>query len=493
MTASILLVNLPLADVSTTPFFIMPPGLLSLAAYLREKGEMVNCVDLNVFNKTRNPGQATQAFEDLLQDLRPMLAGVSVMAAGQFPRARTICQQVRRTVPHALTVVGGAHVSQFPREILENCPEIDFVVLGEGEEQAYACAQYARTRQSPPAWPDGIAYRNGDGAITVLPKTRYIADVDRLPWPAYDLVNFDDYRHDTRTWHNPFQVDLSLRVPIITSRGCPNRCNFCSVAECMGHRYRPISAVRVADMMQKLYEEHRVRYFAFFDANFAQDVARVTAICSEIVGRNLKILIDLPTGLPINAAAKAMIDALAQAGLIRTCISVETGDDYIRNDVMHKGVDYNEIFEVVAAIRRYPQIFLLTDFVIGMPEDTVESLEASCRVIEDLDTDDITLSLATPYPGTKLFDQCMRDKLLLPDVPCDRLYEADWYCHINLNRFCIKPYDVDLDTLSDYRGRILALRKVKIAAYMQRMKTHFGVAPQPMRESYGAAVPVGTR
>ena len=71
------------------------------------------------------------------------------------------------------------------------------------------------------AWPDGIAYRREDGTITVLPKTVYRLDVDRLPWPAYDLLNFDDYRHDTRTWHNPYQVDLSLRVPIITSRGCP--------------------------------------------------------------------------------------------------------------------------------------------------------------------------------------------------------------------------------------------------------------------------------
>lgn len=493
MTTSILLVNLPLAGVSTTPFFVMPPGLLSLAAYLREKGETVDCVDLNVLNKTRNPGETAQALEDLLQDLRPILVGVSVMAAGQFPLARRICQQIRRAVPHVLTVVGGAHVSQFPREILETCPEIDFVVLGEGEEQAYACAQYARTRKSPPAWPDGIAYRDGDGAITVLPKTRYIADMDRLPWPAYDLLNFEDYRHDTRTWHNPFQVDLSLRVPIITSRGCPNLCNFCSVAKCMGQGYRPMTAARVVDLMQKLYEEQGVRYFAVFDANFAQEVTRVLAICHEIARRNLDILLDLPTGLPINATAKVMIDALAQAGLIRTCISVETGDDFIRNDVMYKGVDHDEIFDVVAAIRRYPQIFLLTDFVIGMPEDTVESLEASCRLIEDLDTDDITLSLATPYPGTKLFEQCRRDKLFLPDIDCDRLHEADWYSHVNLNRFCIKPYHVDLDTLSDYRGRILAVRKVKMAAYTQRMKTHFGVAPESMREDYGAAVSSGTR
>jgi radical SAM superfamily enzyme YgiQ (UPF0313 family) len=130
---------------------------------------------------------------------------------------------------------------------------------------------------------------------------------------------------------------------------------------------------------------------------------------------------------------------------------------------------------------------------MGMPEDTQESLEASCRLIEDLDTDDITLSIATPYPGTKLFEQCMRDKLFLPDIVSDHLYETDWYSHANVNRFYIKPYDLDLDALSAYRDRILAMRKVKMAAYRQRMKTHFGVDSSSMRDSYGTAVRPGTR
>jgi magnesium-protoporphyrin IX monomethyl ester (oxidative) cyclase len=491
MGENILLINLPLAEMSTTPFFVMPPGLLSLAAYLRERGECVDCIDLNVLGRQGDIEEVARAVEDLLKDTQPMLVGVSVMVAGQFRRAHRLCQQVKQVLPNAVTVVGGAHVSQFPTEILRHCPAIDFVVLGEGEEQAYACAQYARTRRNPPAWPEGIAYRGADGEIIVRPKTEYRLDVDRLPWPAYDLLNFEDYRHDTRTWHNPYHVDLSLRVPIITSRGCPNLCNFCSVAACMGQKYRAMAAAHVVDLMQMLYEEHGVRYFAIFDANFAQDTARVLAICHEIGHRNLNLWLDLPTGLPIHAAAPRMIEALAQAGLIRTCISVETGDDFIRNDVMHKGVDRDEIFNVVASVRRYPQIFLLTDFVMGMPEDTAQSLEASCRLIEALDTDDITLSMATPYPGTKLFEQCLEDKLLLPEIACDRLYEADWYSHANVNRFFIKPYGLDVDTLRSYRDRILALRKVKMAAYQQRMKTHFDVEAPSMRDHYGAAVRPG--
>jgi len=304
------------------------------------------------------------------------------------------------------------------------------------------------------------------------------------------LLNFEDFRHDTRTWHNPYQVDLSLRAPIITSRGCPNLCNFCSVAKCMGQKYRPMTAARVADMVQWLHDERGVRYFAIFDANFAQDTNRVLDICHEITRRNLDILIDLPTGLPINATATALVDALAEAGLIRTCISVETADDYIRNTIMRKQVEHDEIFAVVAAIRRHRQIALVTDFVIGMPEDTKESLETSCRLIADLDTDDIALSIATPYPGTELFAQCTRDQLFLPDMNPDRLFETEWYSHANLNRFYLKPYALDMNTLAAYRDRILSLRQGKIAAYERRMKTHFGLEFPAVTENRDAPLRV---
>jgi len=169
---------------------------------------------------------------------------------------------------------------------------------------------------------------------------------------------------------------------------------------------------------------------------------------------------------------------------------VETADDYIRNTIMRKQVKQEEIFAVVAAIRRHRQIALVTDFVIGMPEDTQESLETSCRLIADLDTDDIALSIATPYPGTKLFEQCTRDQLFLSDIDCDRLYETDWYSHANVNRFYLKPYQLDLDTLGAYRDRILALRKEKIAAYEKRMKTRIGIDFHAVRENHDGSVRV---
>jgi len=480
MNAPVLLVNPRLATVSTTPFFVMPVGLLSLAAYLREAGIRVHCLDLNVAARRRAGGCDTDpsaALERALGGHGLKLVGASVMVGGQLGLAREVARSAKALLGDVVTVLGGAHVSQVPRQVLEGCPEVDFVVMGEGERQLLACARFALTGENPCEWPDGLAYRS-DGETIVGPKVSYLQDLDSLPLPAYDLLTFRDYLHDTSTWHNPHQVELGVRVPIITSRGCPNLCNFCSVAGCMGQVHRPISATSIVDMMQRINEIHGAHYFAIFDANFAANPRRVLDMCAEINKRDLRFQIDIPTGLPVNVAASEMIDALAEVGLIRTCVSVESGDAGIRNRVMKKGIEQDQILEVVAAVRRHPQVFLLTDFVLGMPEDTEESLEASCRLIGELDTDDVALSIATPYPGTPLYRQCERDGLFMDDVDPQQLYAADWYTHANMKRFTIKPYRLDLHTLCHYRDRILDSRKEKISLYHERMRTVFGVESQ---------------
>jgi radical SAM superfamily enzyme YgiQ (UPF0313 family) len=243
----------------------------------------------------------------------------------------------------------------------------------------------------------------------------------------------------------------------------------------MGPFYRSLSAVKVVDLMQNLIENYDVYYFVIFDANFAQESGRVIDICNEICRRKLKICLDIPTALPINSAAPEIIDALAEVGLIRTCISIESGDDNIRNKIMKKNVKNDDIFKVVEAIRHHPQIFLLVDFVIGMPEDTVESLEESCGIIADLDCDDIVLFIATPYPGTKLWRQCERENLYFPDIDIKNFWMAEGYSHVNNKCFIIKPYDLDMDTLQDYRDRILSYRDIKLSAYHKRMKRVFNI------------------
>jgi len=430
-----LLINLPTSEIASTLNFTMPVGILSLAAYLEMNNESVDILDLNV-NKKRY-SYLSKEYE---------YVGISIMIAAQFNLAYKIAKEIKYVYPNTKIIVGGTHVTQFKNDIIKNCPEIDFVVAGEGEQQLLNI----------------VKNENKD--------VNFIED-ENLPIPAYHKLNFNDYKRDTSNWNNPYNADLSIRAPIITSRGCPNQCNFCSLIKHMGNKYRPMTINKVVDMLEYLNRDFGAIYFAIYDANFMVQTKRVIDIANEIVKRNLKIYLDLPTGLPINDKTKDIVDALSQAGLIRTTLSIESGNEYVRNTIMKKKSKQTDIFSAIEAIRKYPQIYLLTDFVIGMPEETIESLQETYNLLVDLDTDDITISIATPYPNTKLYEQCIKDSLFLPDIKIDELYKSLEFCHANLKRFNIRPYNLSIQELIKYRDKFIELKKVKLENYKNRINT----------------------
>jgi anaerobic magnesium-protoporphyrin IX monomethyl ester cyclase len=484
MKRPVLLVNVSIAEVSTTNFYVMPVGLLSIAAYLTKYKFPVSFLDFNVLkrkNKIIDDDGLLRLFARNLKEINPCLVGFSTMVAGQFNLSSAAAEIAKETIPDIITAVGGAHVSEFPSQILKHCPSIDYVVLGEGEKQTLLLAELATNDREIKPNENGFAFRY-NGQIVINSKKYFLENLDEIPMPAYDLLNFEDYFHDTSTWHNPYKVDLGVRVPLITSRGCPNLCTFCSVAKYMGMTYRSINSTLIVDMIQKLYETKSVRTFVIYDANFAHKTKRVIQLCEEITKRNLKLNLDLPTGLPLNVSSLEMIDAMVEAGLIRTCVSVESGDTFMRNEVMKKKISEDEALKTINRIRKYPQVFMMTDFVMGMPEETIESLEASVRFIEQLDTDDIDLSISTPYPGTALFDQCERDGLFFSTINKDLLYCSSDYSHANRNIFTIKPYKLDFDTLRFYRDKILQMRSSKIRSYHNRMKNVFDVESNYRKE-----------
>jgi len=429
--SKILLINLPTSEIASTLNFTMPVGILSLAAYLEMNNESVDILDLNV-----NSDYLSKEYE---------YVGISIMIAAQFNQAYKIAKEIKSIYTNTKIIIGGPHVTQFKNDIIKNCPEIDFVVAGEGEKQLLSIIRNESIDE------------------------RFIEDINDLPFPAYRKLNFDDYKRDTTNWNNPYNADLSIRMPIITSRGCPNQCNFCSLIKHMGNKYRPMSSNVVVNLLEYYHKQYGVIYFAIYDANFMVQTKRVIDIANEIVKRNLKIYLDLPTGLPINEHTKNIVDALAQAGLIRTTLSIESGNEYLRNKIMKKKSKQTDIFSAIESIRKYPQIYLLTDFVIGMPEETIESLQSTYNLLSDLDTDDITISIATPYPNTKLYDQCIKDNLFLPDIKIDELYKSEEFCHANLKRFNIRPYNLSIQELINYRDKFFELKQIKLANYNKRI------------------------
>ena len=283
---------------------------------------------------------------------------------------------------------------------------------------------------------------------------------DTIPFPAYELVNLRDYYVDTSGWHNPKNLPINTSVPIISSRSCPNRCNFCSMFLVMGPKWRARSSKNVVDEIEYVYKKYNHRHFSFMDDNFTLDKGRAIEICKDIIDRKLNIQFETPNGLSINTLDEKTMDTLVSAGMVRTYLAIESGSDFIRNKVMRKNVSNEKIYEVINLTKKYKQLNVAAFFIMGMPEETKETLKETYRMIKELKVDRIFLMNIVPFPGTDLFEQAKKDNLLI-NTDTENLYIADNRYFTRYNRFFLKPYNLEIKDLIEFRKKCEKLPNVK--------------------------------
>lgn len=459
---------------------IMPLSLLYLGAVARRQCE-TKILDLKVANKDGEENFCSEVAREIV-DYNPDIVGITCLFSGDIINVMNIAAQVKKIRANIIVMIGGMHPTLFAREIITYCKDIDIVIMGEGEETTIRLLK-AISDGSDFSGIDGIVYRR-DGKYPLLttydmnnellqpiqeyniccvPKTEYIQNVDCLPAPAYELFHFEDYYCDTSDWYNPDHVPINgLVVPILTSRSCPNCCNFCSMNEVMGLKYRARSAQSVIDEMSFLYNKYNIRYFRVMDDNFTLDKRRTIQICNGIISKNMKIAIECFSGLFINSLDDEVIDALVSAGLIKAAIGIESGSDYIRNQIVGKHLRREKIYSTVQSFERYPKVYLQGMFIIGFPEDTEETIQDSLDMIKELDLDDISFGTLVPLPGTRLFEQCRSENLFLYDVDYQNLWKDEGvFSAPFVDQFFIKPYALSIKQLKQYYKQFSQLRLEK--------------------------------
>ena len=449
----VLLVNPPTPRFIISKDYYTPSSLLYLAAALREAGENVKILDLNTVQESHE-----EVLIDYISSYQPSLVGIGCLFCGQFPMLLELSKRVKEWSEECKVVVGGIHPTTYPVKILTNCHAIDFVVLGEGE---VAIVQLTKALKSNDfSRIDGLAYRS-NGQIGVNLKVSFIDDVDSIPFPAYDLISLEDYYYDTSHWHNPKSLPINMSIPIISSRSCPNRCNFCSMFTVMGPQWRCRSPKNVVDEISHLYDNYNHHHFSFMDDNITLHKQRILEICDLIVERKLDIQFEIPNGLSIKTLDREVLNALVAAGLTRAALGIESGSDYIRNKIIGKRLPREKILEVVRLTKEYKQFYVKAFFIIGMPEDTRETLMETYNMIEEIDVDMPQVFNLLPFPGTKVFEQAVRDNLLI-NVDADDLWKADMFYGSGNKRFFVKPYEMELDELCEFRDKFDALVKEKV-------------------------------
>ena len=402
-------------------FYHFPVGLLSIGTLLDVSSINVKIVDYNNLFYTQSGyidsshksivNYIQETLPNYLEEFKPDIIGIGCIFTSAFESSLSIAKIIKKLKPRVPIVLGGIHATIFSREIMEEHSDIDYIIIAEGEYSFLELVENFKNNKKNIDSIDGIGYRK-DGSIIINDKKTYIDKLDEMPYINFNLVDINYYRFDTSKWFSPKKIDIGLPFPILSSRSCPRSCNFCSMYLVHGPKIRLRSAIHVADEIEYLYNEFGARYFSFVDDNFTFHKKRILDLCEIILKKGLDIQFDTPNGAAIYALDAEIIDAMVSAGLVKINLSPESGSEYIRNEIIGKKIKNEKIYEIINHCAKHKSLFIGAFFIIGLPQETQETLDETLNMVKQLPIDRASFSLAAPYPGTKLYDYCTKHNLL---------------------------------------------------------------------------------
>jgi len=338
------------------------------------------------------------------------IVGFTCLYSHCWPLVVDLAVAARERLPDAVFVLGGEHPTAMPRESLASGP-FDVVVLGEGEETFLELAQRILGGKSWRSVP-GTAVLAGDELRRNPPRPR-IRQIDDLPLPDWDAWCIREYIRQEQV----SGIHLGPAMPILGSRGCPYDCKFCSNAGMWTRRYLMRSPVALVDEMERMKHKYGVTGFVFMDSNFVISRQQTLAFAEELIRRGLDIHYQLPAGTRCEAFDEELARALSASGLRNFAFAPESGSPEIL-DAIRKEMDPNRVLPAIQTVLD-TRTTVCCFIVIGVPEDTPETLKDTLRLVRRLalaGVHDITVSKFTPYPGSDYYDELCERGLVTPSM-----------------------------------------------------------------------------
>lgn len=369
-------------------------GLAFIAETLKANGIEHQVMDMNL-------GYTAQDLERKCREMQPDIVGCSMFSLLYLHHYR-LMEVIRRAVPAAMIVGGGPHFATFRDKALHDCASLDIVVPNEGEEIFLELA-----RGKAPSEIEGVFYRE-DGEVKGTGDRGFIQELDKLPWPTYSGFELEKFRQ--------FTIHKEWKISVISSRGCPYRCNYCDAPYVAGRKFRYRSSQNVVDELEYWYHTKGVRVFSFLDDNFTFNRQRVFDICDDIEKRGLKGLqMSCDNGLRADRTDLEMMKRMREVGFWRFGIGVEGGNDKTLR-ALKKGEKMEHIDECIKNATDLGYSVLMY-FVVHAPGQTPEDIEDAVKFAKKYPVDEATFNNIVPYPGTDLYDWLKENGYLVKDYP----------------------------------------------------------------------------
>ncbi|MDD5178450.1 MAG: radical SAM protein [Candidatus Nanoarchaeia archaeon] len=359
-----------------------PIGLLSIAAYMREKKYEVDFIDAQFYND-----------KQIEEEIKKRNFDVALITSStpnylHALRLARICKSLGK-----LVLVGGAHPTAVPHICAEE-KDIDVVVYGEGELTLEELLPVLMRNGSLKKI-KGIAYREKN-KVMINPQRELIKDLDTLPMPAWDLLDLDKYSNSSTS--RKYKESIAM----ITSRGCPFNCIYCN-KKIFGFHYRARSAKKVIEEIKYLMSK-RKKDIMFVDDIFNLNQKRTEEICRLMKRETPGLAWNCYSR--VNVVQRDIFEKMYDAGCYEVSLGLESGSQRIL-DLVDKGLNVKQMVHAVNVIKKTGMI-VKGFFIIGFPYETKEDIEETMNLAVKMNLDYITISFATPFPGTRMYDMAKK-------------------------------------------------------------------------------------
>lgn len=400
-------------DFFGTGIPFMPITLAYTAAYLREKGHQIQVIDAfgenpRKLTETKNFFIQGLSLKEIIGKVEPdteaviLYASLVITHQANLKIIRLLREKFSEKPDLPIIVIENVH-SVVGYSLLKVHDDFlnagaDYLVLADPEEKCSKLLGYIKAKKRPEF--GGIVYKDGQKKV-IRPNSGYPGNLDKIPFPAWGLFPIRNY-WDLAYSHAPMNRPY---LPLLTSRGCPNNCEFCITPQLFGKLWRPRSPKNVADEIEYYGKKFMVKEFHIEDFNPTVSKERIKELCREIIRRGLKVNLKIAAGTKAETIDNETISLMKKAGFSYISISPESGSPRML-EKMNKKFDHRHGIEIVKHMNKIGMISQ-TCFVIGFPGETNYDLQLTRRYIKKLvqaGIDEIAIFVMTPIPGSRAWN-----------------------------------------------------------------------------------------
>lgn len=390
--ANIILI-MPIANRYDKVTIRIPNGLLAVASLPDKAGYSIKIIDLKLDDNWHNTLKQSIGKDTLC-------VGITCSTGRMINSALEVAGRVRKINPLIPIVWGGPHPTLLPEQTMEN-PLVDIVVINEGERIFMELIDALSTGKTLINI-KGIYYKE-NGSVIVNSPAKIIEDLDELPSLPYHLVDISKY--------SSLNIDNMPSIDILTSRGCPNNCGFCSIPVTCGRRWRAISPEKIIQNIKELKEKYGIKTFYFCDDNFMVDLKRVERLLDLLKNERIDIYwgtqgVRIDT---INQISNELIDSIEESGCVELSVGIESASSKTL-EMIEKKITIKDVYEANKKLAGR-NFAIKYNFIIGFPEENMDDVKKTVKLALDLYKENrnvwFPFNIFTPFPGTPMFNKAV--------------------------------------------------------------------------------------